>query len=276
MQPDNTLRLGEAGNVADLLREVANHGIRLSLEGDRIDWEADVQPPADLLDRLRAAKPELVVALRGRAMPWRRPRAQEEGEEGEASAAEPDPYFVLLAEVARLDRRHPDGVESGLLLSNFVLALHELRQLAGLPKLPPAENLELFDAALHRAIRGPERPVVAEDGLLRRRWRWSAPEQPVVAPARPKTRDWADDRAWTSRFVAAPTLEAKRAVLTRWAEAMGGMVVDGAVVLPPLQPHAVRRLAEVELRRLLRQVGVEVREDDARRRQRVIIPEDAA
>jgi hypothetical protein len=44
---------------------------------------------------------------------------------------------------------------------------------------------------------------------------------------------------------------------------MGGTVADGAVALPPLQLRQVRRLAELELRRLLHQVRVGFREDAA-------------
>jgi hypothetical protein len=45
---------------------------------------------------------------------------------------------------------------------------------------------------------------------------------------------------------------------------MGGRLEDdGSVTLPPLQLRQARRLAEVGLRRLLEQVGVEVRENMA-------------
>jgi hypothetical protein len=52
--------------------------------------------------------------------------------------------------------------------------------------------------------------------------------------------------------------------LAEWAIAMGGRVEAGGVVaLPSSRPRQVRRLAELELRRLLEQVRVEVREDAA-------------
>jgi hypothetical protein len=51
-------------------------------------------------------------------------------------------------------------------------------------------------------------------------------------------------------------------VLREWAEEMGGVVEgDGSVCLPGLRHHTVRQLAELELRRLLEQIRVEVRED---------------
>jgi hypothetical protein len=178
--------------------------------------------------------------------------------------AEPDPYVVLLAEVSRLDRRHPGGVERALLRSNFVLALHELRQFAGLSKLTPAENVEMFDAMVQRAVEGKPKRIAAEGDLLRRFGRWSVPEQPSIARGRPPGPPWANDRAWVGRFVRASTLDDKRLVLGAWAVAMGGRVEgDGSVTLPPLRPRQFRKLAEGELRQLLEQVRVEVREDDA-------------
>ena len=52
--------------AADLLAEVHSHGGRLLLNGDRLSWEAPADLPADLLDRLRAHKAEVMRLLRER------------------------------------------------------------------------------------------------------------------------------------------------------------------------------------------------------------------
>ncbi len=50
-------------SAAELLTIAAKEGVRLVLNGDRLTWEADHQPPADLLARIKAHKLELIEAL---------------------------------------------------------------------------------------------------------------------------------------------------------------------------------------------------------------------
>ena len=76
-----------------------------------------------------------------------------------------------------------------------------------------------------------------------------------ISPPRP---DWTDDRAWIGLIVRAGSREAKLEALAAWAAAAGGGIVDGLARLPPPRPHRVRRLAEPELRRTCRSLGVAV------------------
>jgi hypothetical protein len=69
---------------------------------------------------------------------------------------------------------------------------------------------------------------------------------------------WTDDRAWICEVQNAPDQKAKLAILTAWVESAGGQVTDGTAHLAPLQPPHQRRLAELELRRMLRQHGLDV------------------
>jgi hypothetical protein len=50
-------------SAAELLTIAAKEGVRLVLNGDRLTWEADHQPPADLLASIKAHKLELIEAL---------------------------------------------------------------------------------------------------------------------------------------------------------------------------------------------------------------------
>lgn len=56
-----------------LLQEAHACGVRLKLEGERLVLEADRPPPPDLLDRLRARKPDVVrlVQAGSRCWAWR-------------------------------------------------------------------------------------------------------------------------------------------------------------------------------------------------------------
>jgi hypothetical protein len=50
-------------SAAELLGIAAMEGVVLLLEGGRLRWEADHQPPADLLASIKAHKLELIEAL---------------------------------------------------------------------------------------------------------------------------------------------------------------------------------------------------------------------
>ena len=67
---------------------------------------------------------------------------------------------------------------------------------------------------------------------------------------------WTDDRAWVAEIVRATTTDEKLAVLFWWVLAAGGWIDGMTALLPPL-PH---RLAALELRRMLRQFQIEIRE----------------
>jgi hypothetical protein len=71
---------------------------------------------------------------------------------------------------------------------------------------------------------------------------------------------WTDDRAWICEVGDAPDEAAKLAVLTTWVKSAGGRVADGTAYLAPLRPHQQRRLAELELRRMLLQHRLKVAE----------------
>jgi hypothetical protein len=65
---------------------------------------------------------------------------------------------------------------------------------------------------------------------------------------------WQDDPAWIDNYIHATSGEERAAVLAAWVGATGGRLVGTEAVLPPLP----RRLAALELRRLLRQAGIGV------------------
>lgn len=69
-------------------------------------------------------------------------------------------------------------------------------------------------------------------------------------------RRWHDDRGWIADVTSAATADEKLAVLATWVAAAGGRLLGGTADLPALP----RRLATLELRRMLRQAGVAVRE----------------
>jgi hypothetical protein len=70
------------------------------------------------------------------------------------------------------------------------------------------------------------------------------------------TAAWTDDRAWIAEIVRATTTDEKLAMLFWWVLAAGGWI-DGMTALLPALP---RRYAALELRRMLRQSGIEIRE----------------
>jgi hypothetical protein len=74
--------------------------------------------------------------------------------------------------------------------------------------------------------------------------------------------DWTDDRAWISAIRHAPDEATKQAALAKWVAAAGGEACGRTAVLPALRPHCERRLAELELRRMCRQLGLEVLEEE--------------
>ena len=63
-----------------MFRAAAKLGVRLSVRGGFIEWEAEREPPADFLAAVAAVKPELIQILRGdrcrrcgEPLPWPRP-----------------------------------------------------------------------------------------------------------------------------------------------------------------------------------------------------------
>jgi hypothetical protein len=72
------------------------------------------------------------------------------------SAEEKD---LLVGELRRLARRHPEGVEEPSLRSAFIQELARRRELAGLPKLTPARHAEGFARALAALARRYPPPV---------------------------------------------------------------------------------------------------------------------
>jgi hypothetical protein len=68
--------------------------------------------------------------------------------------------------------------------------------------------------------------------------------------------NWTDDRAWITDWRWATDCLAKVVILARWVNAAGGRIEHDVALLPPLP----RRLAALELRRMLRQSRIEVRE----------------
>jgi hypothetical protein len=55
---------------------------------------------------------------------------------------------LLAGVLRRLARRYPDGVEEAMLKSWFIYDMASERERAGLPKLNPRQNLELFEQTL--------------------------------------------------------------------------------------------------------------------------------
>jgi hypothetical protein len=72
---------------------------------------------------------------------------------------------------------------------------------------------------------------------------------------------WTDDRAWLADIRHARDDAAKLAVLADWVAAAGGETCGRNVMLPALCPPRERRLAELELRRMCRQAGLEILEN---------------
>jgi hypothetical protein len=81
-------------------------------------------------------------------------------------------------------------------------------------------------------------------------------------PAGPVQPQADDDRAWIGDILRARDAAAKLAILSEWITATGGETCGRTALLPALRPHNVRRLAEVELRRMCRRAGLEVLEDE--------------
>jgi hypothetical protein len=101
----------------------------------------------------------------------------------------------------------------------------------------------------------PDRPDRSSDGAGSSR---SGPPSPAVTVLTAR-HPWTDDRAWILEVTRAPTRDAQVAALSAWVAAAGGRLDGGVAELPPLRPRRERRLAELELRRLLRRFGVEPR-----------------
>ena len=72
--------------------------------------------------------------------------------------------------------------------------------------------------------------------------------------------DWTDDRGWIADIVRAEPGDPKLAVLFAWVLAAGGWISGMTAELPALP----RRLARLELHRMLRQHGITVTEGDPR------------
>jgi hypothetical protein len=73
---------------------------------------------------------------------------------------------------------------------------------------------------------------------------------------------WTDDQAWIAYIHHARDEAAKLEVLAAWVTAASGETCGRTVMLPALRPHWERRLAELELRRMIEQFGLEVLEDE--------------
>ena len=74
--------------------------------------------------------------------------------------------------------------------------------------------------------------------------------------------DWTDDRAWIGDIRDGPDEASKLAILAAWVAAAGGETCGRTALLPALRPPPDRRLAELELRRMVRQFGLEVVDDE--------------
>ena len=100
---------------------------------------------------------------------------------------------------------------------------------------------------------------------------WHRPARAASKPANDQPRPWTDDRAWLLSLRQPPGCRARTDTLAAWVAAAGGQLADGTALLPPLRPHAERRLAEVELRRVLRDARVACVDDPT-----LVLPDPAA
>jgi hypothetical protein len=130
---------------------------------------------------------------------------------------------------------------------------------------PPGSGLNLpgCPRGAARASEGGSRREISE-GSEKRPPAWVFPPDKrddgrEISPRRP---DWTDDRAWIGLIARAGPREAKLEALAAWAAAAGGEIVGGLARLPPPRQHRARRLAELELRRMCRSLGVAVLEDE--------------
>jgi hypothetical protein len=82
-----------------ILKEAADCGVRVNLNGDRLALKAATKPPADLLAKLRAHKSEIVAALREDADVTRPEPDDVELEERKSMAMDsvPEPYLDTWA-----------------------------------------------------------------------------------------------------------------------------------------------------------------------------------
>jgi hypothetical protein len=94
-------------------------------------------------------------------------------------------------------------------------------------------------------------------GPLGRILSWNGEGEPKI-----ESPDWTDDREWLADIPRAPDEAAKLEKLAAWVTAAGGEICGRTVMLPALRPHPERRLAELELRRMVRQFGLEILEDE--------------
>ena len=68
---------------------------------------------------------------------------------------------------------------------------------------------------------------------------------------------WTDDHAWIADMVCTRAPAGKLAILAEWVAAAGGRIDGEVALLPPLP----RRLATLNLHRILGQFRIEVRDD---------------
>jgi hypothetical protein len=97
----------------------------------------------------------------------------------------------------------------------------------------------------------PDHPDQASSGACSAR---SGQPTPALT-ALPGRYPWTDDRAWIFATTHAADRPGAIALLAAWVAAAGGRLEGEMAWLPRLGPPARRRLAEVELRRMLRQFG---------------------
>ncbi len=122
-----------------ILKDAADCGVRISLNGDNLAFKATVRPPPELLANLKTHKAEIVALLRNEAACSPEPD-QVELEERKAMAMDsvPEPY---LDRWARLQLRQPHGVaearwrqavnDAGLFLDRWGTRASELRWAPG-------------------------------------------------------------------------------------------------------------------------------------------------
>ena len=100
-------------SAAAILEWAAAEGVRLVAQDDRITWQADHMPPADLLVRLKEHRQAIIVALAERRSRYRNAVAKAAGVPWHWLEA----HYFWPADLADIDKgRYPDPVALGRLI----------------------------------------------------------------------------------------------------------------------------------------------------------------
>jgi hypothetical protein len=163
-----------------------------------------------------------------------------------------------------IELRQGVGLDGGRANTLISLISHDFR---GKREFPPEDKPDGLAINQNDCAPGGERAARCEiseiSEISRPAWVSAARKARAVCEISPSPRpDWTDDRAWIREIRHATDEAAKLLVLAGWVAAAGGETMARTVMLPALRPRNERRLAELELRRMCEQAGLEILEDE--------------